>query len=64
MRKIGLLPSEPEDGGKQLRTRRNKSKNFHEDYVYDEKTLKDTISQKNTLNGGSATAEQKAAAAK
>jgi len=42
-----------------LRTRRAKSKNFHDDYVYDEKMLKDTISMKNVLNGGLSQAEQK-----
>jgi len=40
------LPQEP-DQNKALRTRRVKSKNFHEDYVYDDKTIKDTIAFKN-----------------
>lgn len=46
LKKNGLLPQEP-DQNKALRTRRVKSKNFHEDYVYDDKTIKDTIAFKN-----------------
>jgi len=48
LKKNGLLPQEPEQSSKALRTRRVKSKNFHEDYVYDDKTLKDTIALKNS----------------
>lgn len=62
LKKNGLLPQEPEQNAKTLRTRRVKSKNFHEDYVYDDKTLKDTIALKNT--NASQVPEQKASTLK
>lgn len=50
MIKIGLIGETKDndgtdgtDGGMGLRSRRNKQKNFHDDYVYDEKTMKETF---------------------
>jgi hypothetical protein len=47
LKRNGLLPGEPEQD-KYLRTRRVKNKNFHVDYVYDDKTIKETIAFKNS----------------